>query len=395
MANKRVLITGVGGVGVFAAHLTAALPGVDLYLGDIRENFITQKACCMKDNAMWSNPHKPYPNITPVVMNLMDVEATTAQLEEIKPDVVIHLATLLAAGKIRTSVPLEVAKTIYDPNPVGTGLRPWAPGHAVLLVNLMNSIKSAGLSEYTKVINGSGCDFLHVALKSRGLEPVCGLGDFALGEPAIKRIVSRKYNVDQTDVTVHMAGHHSLIMPLMWFGTNQNIPYYINVAVLGKNVTADLDFEGEIFPAMVAENTWPNEAGLCDQEQTSAHGVAIARAMLFDENRVMNVPAPQGLPGCYPARVSAKGVEVIVPEGTTLEEMVKVNEAGNVAEGFAEIREDGTMVATDMTVEIVERTFGIEWKYKEFTPDNAMEAFQEINTAFNRFVEDYHANNAQ
>ena len=66
-----------------------------------------------------------------------------------------------------------------------------------------------------------------------------------------------------------------------------------------------------------------------------------------------------------------------------------------MAEGFAEIREDGTMVATDMTVEIVERTFGIEWKYKEFTPDNAMEAFKEINTAFNRFVEDYHANNPQ
>lgn len=392
MSNKTVLITGVGGVGVFAAHLVAALPGVDLYLGDIRENFIKHKACCIKDNAMWSNPEKPYPNVTPVVMDLMDLESTTAQLREIKPDVVIHLASLLAAGKIRTSVPLEIAKTIYDANPVGTGLRPWAPGHAVLLVNLMKSLHAAGLEE-TKVINGSGCDFLHVALKSRGLAPTCGLGDFALGEPALKRIIARKYGVEQSDVRIHLAGHHSLIMPLMFVGTNQNIPYYIDVAVLGRNVTEELDFENDIFPQMIDENTWPAEAGLADQEQTAAHGVAIARAILFDTNEVMNVPAPQGLPGCYPARVSASGVEVIVPEGTTLEEMVKVNEAGNVAEGFKEIREDGTMIATDLTVEIIERTFGIEWKYKAFTPDNALEAFKEINVAFNRFVENYHANN--
>ncbi|MET2852981.1 hypothetical protein ABXV24_13880 [Vibrio owensii] len=393
MSNKRVLITGVGGVGVFASHLVGALPGVELYLGDIREDYITFKANSVKDNAFYSNDGETYPVVEPVKMNLMDVDATTKQLSEIRPDVIIHLASLLAAQKIRERLPVDIAKTIYDPNPVGTGLRPWAPGHAVLLTNLMRSVKASGIE--THVINGSGCDFLHVALSKYGLAPTCGLGDFALIEPSVTRILAKQYSVSPRDITMRMAGHHSIVMPLSFFGETSGVPYYIDVTVNGRNVSQDIDFEKDVFPNIPKETSWPTNAQASDQEQTAAHAVRIAKAILFDTQEMLNVPAPQGLPGCYPARVGAKGVEVVIPEGTTLEELVAINNAGNVAEGFQEIREDGTMVATERTVELVEKTFGIEWKYKEFTPDNAQEAFNEINSAFWSFIEKFEAQQAK
>ena len=215
---------------------------------------------------------------------------------------------------------------------------------------------------------------------------ISSLGDFVLAEPGLVKIIARKYSVGDSDVKIYMAGHHSLIMPLYFDGTNHGIPYYLKVEILGDDITDELDFENDIFPQLPEFNSWPLDATASDQEQTSGHAAQIVKAILFDTQEVMNVPGPKGKPGAYPCRVGANGVEIVIPRGTTLEELMAVNEAGNVAEGFAEIRSDGTMVATDLTISIVEELFEIDWQYKEFKPQDALKAFKEINTAFEAYV---------
>ena len=387
MNNKKVLITGVGGVGIFAAHLIARLPDVELYLGRRGYSFIKHKANGIMDSAFYMNPDNPYPIVIPVKMDLMDVEQTTSQLKEIQPDIILHLATLLSAQKIREGLPVDVAKKIYDANPVGTGLRPWAPGHAVLLLNLMKAVKASGVD--SKVVNGSGCDFLHLSFSKFGLEPTCGLGDFALLEPGIKRISARVKGYDQTKLELHMTGHHSLVMPIMFFGDSQGIPYIIKTIYDGKDISNQIDYVKDIFPHMPNESSWPPNASAHDQEQTAAHAARIVKAILYDTNEILNVPAPEGQPGCYPATVGAHGAKILVSEGETLEELIEINNSGNVAEGFKEIRDDGTMVATDRTIELVEEVFGINWKYKSFHPEEAFEAFKEIQAAYNNFAKKY------
>lgn len=385
MSNKRILITGVGGVGIHTAHLLSTMPGTDIYLADIREQHVIAKANSVYDSAYYFNKNEANrPNVFPVSMNMLDKEAMQKQLEEIKPDVIIHLATMMAAQKIRAALPLEAAQKVYDANPVGTGLRPWAPGHCVLLFNLMSAIKDSGIQ--THVVNGSGCDYLNVAFHNIGMPITCGLGDWALAEPGLVRAIAKRLDVHERDVTLYLAGHHSLIMPLAYYGSLLDIPSYIKVEVLGTDVTDKLDFEGDIFKEFHKYNSWPEVAEDRDQEQTSSHAAAIARAIVFDTNEIMNVPGPEGLPGCYPCRVNKDGVHVIIPEGTTREELIAVNEHGNVAEGFSEIRADGTMVANDFTTKIIEEEFEMEWKYREFQPHQAMEAFQEINEGFKRYV---------
>lgn len=385
MSNKRILITGVGGVGIHTAHLLSTMPATDIYLADIRDKHVVAKANSVFDSAYFFNKNEANcPNVFPIVMDMLDKESLQAQLEEIKPDVVIHLATMMAAQKIRAALPLEAAQRVYDANPVGTGLRPWAPGHCVLLFNLMSAIKDSGIK--THVVNGSGCDYLNVAFSKIGMPITCGLGDFALLEPSFVRGIAEQFEVHPRDVTLYMAGHHSLCMPIAYYGDALEIPYYVKVEVLGEDVTKQVDFDGHILKQVARFMSWPEVAEDRDQEQTSAHAAAIARAIVFDTNEIMNVPGPEGLPGCYPCRVNKDGVHVIIPQGTTLEELVAVNAHGNVAEGFSEIREDGTMVANDFTTKIIEEEFEMEWKYREFQPHQAMEAFLEINEGFKRYV---------
>ncbi len=380
--NKRVLITGVGGVGAHAAHLLAQIDGVDLYLGDIRKQRMVAKANCMMDCRFFSDAGPGQSRVIPVEMDLMDLDRTRIQLEEIKPDVILQLSALLSAQRIRTSVPPDMVKKIYDANPVGTGLRPWAPASLVLLSNLMQAIRESGID--THVVNAAGCDFQHQVLDKVGMAPTAGLGDFGLIEPALLRAIHDRTGRDTSAMQVYLAAHHSIVMPLMFDGITLGIPYYIRIEEQSEDITGDFDLENEIFPILPRSHSWPFDALPSDQEQTAAHGVKIVRAILFDRGELMNLPGPEGLPGCYPVRVSSSGVKVECPPGITRQALIDINEAGNYAEGFKEIKDDGTVVATDRTVELVEEIFGIDWKYKEYAPHQAFDAFNEINGALNK-----------
>lgn len=62
------------------------------------------------------------------------------------------------------------------------------------------------------------------------------------------------------------------------------------------------------------------------------------------------------MPGAYPGRVSAEGVEVVLP-GITLEEAIEIDKEGGKIDGIEDIREDGTSVFIDENV----RFHRIKW----------------------------------
>jgi hypothetical protein len=62
-------------------------------------------------------------------------------------------------------------------------------------------------------------------------------------------------------------------------------------------------------------------------------------ALLFDTGMYCDSPGPNGLPGGYPVRLSAKGAEVILPEELTLDEAVKMNAESGRLDGIERIEE--------------------------------------------------------
>ncbi len=89
-------------------------------------------------------------------------------------------------------------------------------------------------------------------------------------------------------------------------------------------------------------------------------------ALVFNMGTVTHSPGPNGLPGGYPVRLSAKGAEVVLPEGLTLEEAIRINEEAQRYDGVERIEDDGTVVFTDQATSIMKEMLGFDCK--QFTP---------------------------
>jgi len=89
-------------------------------------------------------------------------------------------------------------------------------------------------------------------------------------------------------------------------------------------------------------------------------------AILNDSNLYTHAPGPIGLPGGYPVRLSANGVEVVLPEEITLEEAIRINLDGLKYEGIEEIKEDGTLVSTEEGYEINKEILGVDLRELRF-----------------------------
>jgi hypothetical protein len=88
---------------------------------------------------------------------------------------------------------------------------------------------------------------------------------------------------------------------------------------------------------------WPLPAGTVSHDLTAAHTVQIVEALLGDEPTAAHAPAPGGLPGGYPVRLSREAIEVDWPE---VHDAVALNERAQRWDGIERIEADGTIVFT-------------------------------------------------
>jgi hypothetical protein len=76
-------------------------------------------------------------------------------------------------------------------------------------------------------------------------------------------------------------------------------------------------------------------------------------ALLREEPTATHAPAPNGLPGGYPVRISRRGVELDLPPDLGRDEAIAVNERAAAFDGIERVEPDGTIV---FTTEVAERT---------------------------------------
>jgi hypothetical protein len=95
-------------------------------------------------------------------------------------------------------------------------------------------------------------------------------------------------------------------------------------------------------------------------------------AMINDTNEFTNLCGPNGLPGGYSVRVSAKGAEVVIPEGFTLEDVIQVNLDALKFDGIDDIKDDGTVVFTEES-----RRLNKEWIGADIGQDFRLEDVDE------------------
>ena len=99
----------------------------------------------------------------------------------------------------------------------------------------------------------------------------------------------------------------------------------------------------------------------CDGQVASSqckHGLA-----LLNDSKILSLaPAPGGLPGGYPVRIGADGAKVVLPDGITMDEALKINLEGQKRDGIEEIKDDGTIVFTKPVYEAAKKVYNFDCK---------------------------------
>lgn len=375
--GNTVLVVGLGALGSRVLGILSRTPGlwewIRIVAGDVNED----KGQRTVNTAVWTARQLGYhPNVEFVRLDLLDTESTAGILKRYDPDLILQCGTL-QSWWVRDYLPVAERKKLEN-----AGLGPWTPMHLTLPYNLMRAVDNAGVSPY--VINASFPDVVCPALGKVGLAPTVGIGNMSLLVPLVEMLTSRELGVPTRDVTVFMVGAHYLDERVELYGNTNGAPYYLRILVNGEDVTARIDpnqklrHEGLDFPRIVED---PREA----TDPVAASAVAIVRAILQDTREIVHAPGPRGLPGGYPVRLGREIVEVVLPEGISLEQAIRINEEDNRFDGIESIEDDGTIVITEESSEVMRDILNFE--VREFSIRDTEEVASALGRSFRSYGE--------
>lgn len=318
-----------------------------------------------------------YPDFRFTPIDLFNIEQTAEMLDRIKPKVICNLASLGSWWVTRLLPDEEYAKI----GPVG----PWLPNHLTLALKLMKAIKMSGID--TKVVNGAFPDTTNVVLDKLGMTPVCGGGNMDIGIQRIKRIIARDLGIPYQGVKVYGVGHHGTFYTVKYDG-----PFWVKIIAEGNDVTDQ--YPNEKIVKMYHEAGFAKSiqfpGPVVDQMRTAVSFLNNVLGIYYDKKKVFeSVVAPNGLPGAYPARMSAKGAEVVLP-GISLDEAIEINKQGGKIDGIEEVKDDGTVVFMDENVAYMREVVGYDCK--ELKPEDSEDRAKELSDRLKILYDKYNVN---
>lgn len=369
----KIMLIGIGELGYHILQCLAHEPNI----GEIIAADASPKVETKVNLAIYTAALRGlYPNIRFRLIDLNDVDGTAELLKEEKPSVICN-ATAIQSWWVYHLLPGDVVMKLNS-----AGLGPQLPFHLTLTYKLMLAVKKSGID--TRVVNCSYSDVVDPVLAKVGLEPVCGGGNTDTYVQVIRQFVSRELKVPMKNVTIYFYGHHGLLSSFF------NAPFLAKIYVYDKDVT-------DMYPpdkirkivqpfAMADMGAW---AIVPPQEDIAASFTRNILAIYGNTYEFCQAHGPAGLPGGYPVRLSYdKGAEILLPEGVTLEEAIRVNEeSGRVGDGIEKIKDDGTTVFTEKAVKIYREVLGYECE--ELKIQESEERAKELKMLFKRLLEKY------
>jgi len=158
----------------------------------------------------------------------------------------------------------------------------------------------------------------------------------------------------------------------------------LKVMLDDKDATPDLDIESLLASI---PTVYKRPGGRGAHPLVASSVVKIITSLLNNSGNLCHAPGPNGLPGGYPVRVSSQGVEVVVPEGFTLEKCIVLNEEAQVFEGIEAINPDGSVIFTDNSCAVMKDLLGYDCKRLKL--DECEERANELSARFAGYVDKY------
>lgn len=370
MADRTVLIAGLGGVGYETLHDLCADPRVGrIVAADVAEEPGARRTNAARFKAMHRG-HRPRVAFTSI--DMLNVDSIIDVLETVAPDVVLTAATVLRYAPFE-ELPNEERDRLIGFGPEGPGYACILPGQLPLPLNMMRAAAAAEI-DAPQVVNVSLPDVVNPALARAGYAPLVGAGNVGHLVPPIQHIAGELFDAPAGNVTVYLAMMHSTAHSILFHNTTAGMPYYAKILVDGADVTEELDLDEEL-----RDRGLPFPRGPTAREVSTLTGTLSARiigAIIADTGETIHAPGPNGLVGGYPVRLSRDAAEVVLPNDITLSEAKSINRAGLPFEGVDRIEDNGTIVFTDRAQAMFDESLGVD--VKRFEPDEALDLTEDI-----------------
>lgn len=347
---KSVMIIGIGYVGSWALEMLARTPGVErIVAADINDSYASRRAKAAQCGAAHLGF---YPEILFQRLDASNVEQTAGILKHNNPTVILSTLTLISPYAA-SDIPKDKGELVKD-----AGLGPFLPCHLLLQYRLMQAVDQAGIDP--KIVDASFPDAIIPILHRAGCRaPDLGLGNLDNLVPVITMQVAKRMNTNMRSVRVYLVSHH---INNVWFSRQRPDgmpPYWMKILVNDQDVTDQFDTDELMLNTSGQKNRLSGTDG---SSLTASSGVKHALALLSESDLFTHSPGVKGLVGGYPVRISAKKIEIALPDGITLEEAIEINKEGQYRDGIEEIKDDGTAIFTDEAVGLMKETIGYECK---------------------------------
>ena len=368
------MIVGLGDLGGYVLEFLARTPNIPkIVTADINEDWGNRKT---NSALIGASQFGFYPDIEFVKVDAFDVEKTARVLQEVQPAIIYNSMTLQSWWVI-TQLPQEAYKAIDEAR-----FAPWYPMHFVPAHKLMEAVKRSGIK--THVVNAAFPDVVNTSLAKIGLCPTVGIGNIDNIVPSLRLVASRMFRVPLRSVSVYMVAPHYVSYYLGRYGNTGGAPYYLKVMVDDNDRTPQLN-KDEFLANLIPLAKRP---GSIQAHPVVASSVCkIMMGILFGTKELGHAPGPNGLPGGYPIRLGAKGVEVFLPGDLSLEEAIDINNRAQVFEGVESIEKDGAVVLTDKSASIFKKL--LDFDCKVYTVKDSDAKAKELDEKFKRWAARY------
>ncbi len=366
----KLLLIGIGDVTIRLAHLLATGEApVDLVMAGRSLERATRFANLTK---LAASNLGHYRNVEPLSLDLADIDRTAAEIRRIQPDLIFMGASIQAARAIMDVSP-DAFRQLDQAR-----LGPWLPMHLALNYELMQAVRLA--ESRATVVNAAYPDAVGPALATIGLAPHIGIGNIANVVPGITWAAAQELDAHPSEVEINLVCHHYFSHHVHRFGEAHGIPYSLTVFRDGEEEAVDHE---AIFTRLAS--TLRRQGGRDGQQVTATSAARTVLALLSDEPRELHSPAPGGLTGGYPLRVSRERIDLVLPEGLSEAAARDVNRRAQVLDGIEQITSDGTIVFADEQMSILDDLLG--YRCKQLHVVDAREAAAELRTKYERYVD--------
>ena len=347
MSEERILFVGLGNLGSQIFDQLLRVPGTHTFLVGGRNIDILQQRTNLSLFAAMQLGFTSQVSCT--YLDLWDIERTAATIAHFQPDIIVCAATLQQTEAIH-DLPQPIAAQL-----AAAQLGPRLPLHLCLVYKLMQAVK---LSEQTSiVINAVYPDVVGPVLQKVGLAPSTGVGDLANHIPALRQAIawSLGKSVSQVDVSLVMPHYLSYGLSRKW--QSDDAPFHLTVFIDGEDQTHLLDVPS-LFSLLSTK--FKRTGGISGLLMTASSTALVFDGIVNNTGIKTHAPGPNGFIGGYPVKVCSQGVEVLLPPTLSLENAIRINEAGLPFDGIEKIENDGTVYFTEKNMAILKDLLGYD-----------------------------------